>query len=571
VCPKLQAFPLLKSRLAIAFAALSIPAPWTVLGEHHAAELPMQFFFANDFGLVADGVTDDGPAIQRLLEAALSAQGQATLVFPEKAEIQVTTGATRHVFDLAGISDLVIDGNGSTFLLGPEMRFMALADCRRIAVRDLNIDFVPLPFVEGEVMAADRVAATLTVRVSAPPDVPLGGPTGRDGEQAFFAMLWRDGEYGWLTEHLAVEEVAVLDDRHLRVKVEPQQFGLWQEPLPPDSRLTIPVPGIAHRYGPGANVRIEDCADIQFQDVETWSAPWFAYQIIRNSGPITFDRVHVRPKPGSGRLSSGWRDGIHAKGNSGKLTFTGCILEGMHDDAFNLSTLASMVVEVRAPDTFLIRQIFPAEFIPVRPGGMLRVINPADNGLLGDYRVLDVQEYARYNADAAGSRHPAPDLLVKVDRPVHALKPGLVVWDTTTENPDNVIRGCTIRQSCRFMSPVSFQDNDMTGLCWFYAEVIEGPVPAYGVISGNTFRRGRGSGHSALVVEGWREAERPRPEFGESALGPFTIEGNAFHGDVILKGINGLKWSGNRFPVGDGSLDIRDCQVDLLEFPRGCP
>ena len=68
---------------------------------------------------------------------------------------------------------------------------MSLIGCRGIAVHNLNVDFVPLPFIEGEVVDEDVEAATLVVRLAETPVPGLGGPTYEDGEQAFFAMLWR--------------------------------------------------------------------------------------------------------------------------------------------------------------------------------------------------------------------------------------------------------------------------------------------------------------------------------------------------------------------------------------------
>ena len=50
-----------------------------------------------------------------------------------------------------------------------------------------------------------------------------------------------------------------------------------------------------------------------------------------NEGTVTLRRVQVRPRPGSARITSSWRDGLHVKGNRAALLFEDCVLEGMNE------------------------------------------------------------------------------------------------------------------------------------------------------------------------------------------------------------------------------------------------
>jgi len=57
---------------------------------------------AGTFGVKADGVSDDGPAIARMLEAAAKATPPVVLRFQPGSAIRVETAPERYVFRLEG-------------------------------------------------------------------------------------------------------------------------------------------------------------------------------------------------------------------------------------------------------------------------------------------------------------------------------------------------------------------------------------------------------------------------------------------------------------------------------------
>ena len=167
-----------------------------------AAAATTTILASTDFGIRADGVGDDGPGIERMLAAASTAAGPVRLVFPANGRIRVTSATDRYVFRLHNARNLTLDGQGSTFILGPDVRFLRVRHSNNISIRNLNIDFEPLPFVDGTVSAVD--ARERYVDVSVPPASAAllqGGPTKQDGEQAFFGMLWHEGPYDLLGRH----------------------------------------------------------------------------------------------------------------------------------------------------------------------------------------------------------------------------------------------------------------------------------------------------------------------------------------------------------------------------------
>ena len=120
---------------------------------------------AADYGVKADGESDDGPAIIELLKNASSIDGAVNIIFPEGRAIYATETTNRYLFTLTGFNDVTIDGKGYTFLLHPDIRFMNIRGCTNICVKNLNIDFTPLPFADGLITGKSQKEGWVDVRL----------------------------------------------------------------------------------------------------------------------------------------------------------------------------------------------------------------------------------------------------------------------------------------------------------------------------------------------------------------------------------------------------------------------
>ncbi len=525
----------------------------SVLLESAAAAAEVTVLTAAEFGLQADGVRDDGPAIRRLLAAVAAAAGPVRAVFPAGRTIRVATGTDRYVFALDRASRLTLDGGGSTFLLAPDLRFLRLTHSEQINLRRLSIDVEPLPFVDGTVAAVAAAQHTLDVQTT-PGDAlrVQGGPTHEDGEQAFFGMLWHEGAYGLLGRHCWIERLeAGTGPGLVRVTASPA-FDEFADIVPGAWRISLPVPGSAHRYGPGACLDISDNDTVTLEDVELWSAPWFGVEVIRNRGRVTFRRVHIRPPPGSGRLTSTWRDGFHVKGNSATLLWEDCILAGMNDDAFNVSTHCSSVQERVTPTRLVVLQTFPLGPMPWHEGNTLAAADFASRTRLGSARIVGVSGWTTERR--LEGKPAASPVTLDLDRPIAGLEVGAMVWEAETTNPDTTLRRCTILNSCRLQCSVTLEACRVTALLWFYGERVEGPFPRRVVVRDSELRRGRGNPRLAVSVAG-RGAGASRP----SAIEEVVFERNRIWGDVAITGVDHVRLLDNHFGEAGAELRLEDC------------
>jgi hypothetical protein len=521
---------------------------------------------ARSFGLTGDGVTDDGPALARAVEALRTATPPATLRFEAGKTYRIKTAPSTWVFELRGLRDFTLDGNGSTFVLAPHLRFVHLNACTNATVRGFSLDFDPLPFADGTVVTKNATGGWVDVKIHAEFALPpLGGPTG-EREQAYFAMLWRQGPHSLIGNHYFLRDTqeaypGSLKDRVIRAFAKPdfRGFAGIRENV---TRISLPVRGIAHKvFGFGASpaVVIEENDRVTCERINLWSAPLFAVNVARNRGECVFRRFDIRPKPGTARLTSSWRDGFHVKANYASLLFEDCHLEGMNDDSFNTATHSSQVMEALSPTEIRIRQNFQLGFVPFNVGDVVGGFSVAGGQR---FDAAKVTACAPEKApDAANPNRPAVPLKLTLDRPLAGIAKGDIIWNESSANPRTIIRRCKIFNSCRFQSPVTIEDCDITAFCWFYGDNIEGPLPREVVIRNSRLRQGRGNPDLVASFTSLIEAGGKRVRPTEPVLFNVRLENNTMDGELDIGYVANLALRGNRFVPPRGKVSVHDSQV----------
>ena len=534
------------------------------------ADTPINFetvLHAADFGLVGDGVTDDGAAMQTALKALLEAPAPAQLRFESDSSYYIEHVPESYVIDWEGVQDRGINGAGATFLLAGDVRFIHLRDCARIDVRNFNIDYHPLPFADGVVVAKNAEERWVDLRVLDEFDLPpLGGPTRTGGEQAYFGMVWLEGPHTLIGRHYWVADSREaypesLADRIIRLEAE--QFGHYDHIQVDETVVSLPVRGVAHRGGEEV-FRIRHNEDIYFTDIDVWSAPWFVFGIHGNRGEVINRNVNIRPKPGTQRHTSSWRDGFHVKGNYANLLWEDCHFEGMNDDAFNISTHMSYVQEIVSPTEIEVVQNFPLGIVPLAPGDTLVAYDVPGGKLLGRRTLTAVD--GTLETDRSSGSPRAPRITLHLDAPIPGLKEDDLVWNESSANPNTVLRRCTIKMSSRLQASVTLEDCDVSALLWFYGENIEGPIPSSVEVLNSRLRLGRGNPNLALSftsgVHG-RGAPSQRPT--EPVLYNILLRDNVIDGHLNLEHAERVTVVGNHFETPRSEIHLANSNTVLFQ------
>ena len=518
-------------------------------------------FKAEDYGVKGDGITDDGPAIQTAIAAVIAATGSNSLVFQADKQFYVSNIADVYLFDLINTFDIEINANGSEFLLDAHVRFIRTHLSENIHLKNLSIDYKSLPFFEGTVIEKNQSAKYIDVQISPEFEMPpLGGPTNSEDEQAYFGLSWYDGPNSLMASHYYVTDMQEIyagssNDKKVRVTTN-DHFSGWNKITENTTIVSLPVRGIAH-IGAEEVLLVLESTDVYFENINVWSAPWFVFGLTRSKGEIVLKNIRIKPKDGTNRILSSWRDGIHVKSNYAKLLFENCYLEGMGDDAFNTATFMSTVKSVTNHQQIVINQVFPLQIVPYNEGDVVVVYDVVKGKLLGRSKVK--ASIGFYQSETP----QRPNITVAFETPVIGMNTGCVVWNESSANPNTTLIGCTILQSCRFQSSVTIDRCDIKALSWFRCQNIEGPMSTNVIVKNSKLARGRGNENTSVVFSNYMSHQGTVYPSTEPPLYNILFQNNEIDGNFNLEYCNHVSVINNTFSPSSTIISLKKSK-DML-------
>lgn len=293
------------------------------------------------------------------IEAALK-NGDASLVIPKDdyrfaGTRKTPWGGPAHLI-INKPKNIVIDFQGSTLWFENGATGLALFGARNVTLKNVFLDWDPLPFFQGVVTAIDPVAGTFDFR----PD------PGYERERTSTGIRDKDGSNDWRG---IVFDAAT---RELKAGMGGFSVGFYWENRQPngDYRVKfrgfhdVPVSATSLAVGDPMVIlaridrafRLDGSVDCTFQDVTLYSSPFVCVDQKTGSG-TTFRRVNILLRPGTDRLLAGNADGINC-GNmlSGPL-IEDCRMETLGDDFINIHGHFSRALHQENPTTILVSQM----------------------------------------------------------------------------------------------------------------------------------------------------------------------------------------------------------------------
>ena len=377
-----------------------------------------------DYGALGDGTTDDGPAIRSALTAIKAAGVPATLEFESGLTYRITSGSVIGTYewgmDLNGMSDLEIDGNGATLMPAVPVNVFRVISSDHITVRDLTIDFYPLPFVVGDIVNVNKADYYFDLDILDSYEMtPLDTAGNPDAEHM---DVWNFGipveaagrHHIWLDS--VQQRPGSSNPREVRVYVDDEferidkattdiRMNVLDTQAQEAGHLWLPYRDVGH--GKGFAAHIAASSDITFENVTIYSIPGFVFSVKGNLGPINFNSVHTIPKPGRELAMCSWRDVYHCRQCRGPIRITNCTGARSHDDTINLSGQYLTVQEMPgAADTFKINR----QEVPVREGDRVTALDIVKGIRLGDYTLESVCAEAGVALEGQAPAILAPEL-----------------------------------------------------------------------------------------------------------------------------------------------------------------
>lgn len=267
-----------------------------------------------------------------------------------------TEGARPYHIRFEDVSHFTLDGNGSTFWFEKQETAILLNRCASFALRNLTIDWDPMPFTQGTVVAIDPEAGAFDVRLDPGYErvtEALANATGAGGALrcALFdreTRFFKANQWGFSVFPFWDSPVG---ENTYRVRYR----GFYGAPIAESGMAVGDLAALWTRRGRA--VRIEVCRDIELTDVTLHASGFVALVDAVGGGGTRYRRVRIVRRPGTNRLIAGNADGINCSNLERGPIIEDCDIEFLGDDFVNVHTHFARVLAQPAPDELIASRV----------------------------------------------------------------------------------------------------------------------------------------------------------------------------------------------------------------------
>lgn len=317
--------------------------------------------------LLAGTLTAAPSELQREIAAGVSAgKKEIVLTQPEYRSSQTT--------ELEKVDGVTIDGNGARLVMTDLKHAIRLSNCRNLTVKNLTVDYDPLPFTQGVItsVSPDFRVVEFTIDKGYP-DLTAPYAVGR------LHLFTADGRE-WKREAADLYgKTEIIDARHGRFRSS--------KPEP----AFAPGDRVALNQRKNGAFYLTGCGPVRFENITLHASPslGFCNRFSEGGDELVNVKLARGPKPigaDAERLLSTCADGLNYAYIRRGPRLVNCDFSFMGDDSVNLHSVALPVAGALDDMTFdTLRPYKHEEFAKViRPGDKLRLLDPTDYSVVGE-------------------------------------------------------------------------------------------------------------------------------------------------------------------------------------------
>lgn len=349
------------------------------------------------------------------------AKGKKEIHIPA-GRYRVKPNGNKHLL-LKNLKDVTILANGVELICTETVQAINIINCKNLTIKGLSVDYDPLPFTQGRIVAMSKDKTKLTV------DIIEGYSTKLRNEK----LEIYDPETGELVTRTYYAVTYKVDEANRRVvfSKKPQANETYSFEEIGD---IIVFDSYNTRQAPHAIV-MEDCEKLTLENVQVFAGPTFAFFEKRcNASRYIGCKVDRRPleneivKRGVRRMRSNNADGFHSKSAQIGPSYRNCITRYNGDDGFAISGNYHVITEANGN---LLTVVGKAGFTPdIFVGDMVELVS-YDGTRLPDATVVSIKAGRPLNAtekkflgtqkllrESANTKDAANVYVIEIDKPV---------------------------------------------------------------------------------------------------------------------------------------------------------
>ncbi|XHR31009.1 MAG: right-handed parallel beta-helix repeat-containing protein [Chthoniobacteraceae bacterium] len=277
-------------------------------------------------------------------------------------EVRVPTGNYRfknntggrypaHIVFGRDFDGMTLDFQGSSLWFETEASGIALAGTRKLTLRNVFLDWDPLPFMQGTVVKLSPETGTLDIKLDPGYDrtVPALAVETWRGRGIAFDRHSRELKAGQSGCEVTFSWKEREPDGSYRIRYHGYDAPLDQ------SGISVGDPFVMLMRMQRA-VRVEGGTDTLLEDVTLYSSPFVGFVHAGGSGGV-FRRCNILRRPGTNRLMAGNADGINCDNMEKGPVIEGCRIETIGDDFVNVHGHLARVLTQESPTVVIVSRM----------------------------------------------------------------------------------------------------------------------------------------------------------------------------------------------------------------------
>ena len=303
------------------------------------------------------GVDPDAGFAKAIADVEKTAAGARKGGGPIHIVLNLEKGATYRIKRPLAFKDLngfELNGNGAQLINTTRSQTLQISTSSHVTIRDLTIDYDPLPFTQGTIAAFDKKALQIDVKVDLGyPDDPALLAIFNDG---FFKVMDRQsrGLKAGARDFLSPAKAEKISEGMIRVHLRWGANDLFPSQLPIAVGDVVAITnGSAHA------IMVEGSDATSFIGVKLFASPGMGLLENGGAGSMLLQKVSIVPGPrpkgaGTDRLVSTNSDGSHFITVERGPTIEDCTFANTSDDAVNVHGFYYYVVAKIAPQRYIL-------------------------------------------------------------------------------------------------------------------------------------------------------------------------------------------------------------------------